>query len=68
MLSNDQNGFQENSAQFSNKYSAKEQKIFLSKLAICYKMYRYSVFHNSISPSKELYSKMALGKVGVSFP
>ena len=28
----------------------------------------YSVIHNSIAPSKELCSKMALGEVGVSFP
>ena len=29
---------------------------------------KYSVIHNSISPSKELCSKMAPGEVGVSFP
>ena len=29
---------------------------------------RYSVFHNFISPNKELCSKIALGKVGVSLP
>ena len=28
----------------------------------------YTVFHNFISPNKELCSKMALGKVGVSLP
>ena len=28
----------------------------------------YSVIHNSIAPSKELCSKMALGEVGVSLP
>ena len=31
-------------------------------------MLLYSVFHNFISPNKELCSKMALGKVGVSLP
>ena len=30
--------------------------------------YSYSVIHNSIAPSKELCSKMALGEVGVSLP
>ena len=29
---------------------------------------KYSVIHNSIAPSKELCSKMALGEVGVSLP
>ena len=28
----------------------------------------YSVIHNSIAPSKELYSKMALGEVSQSLP
>ena len=28
----------------------------------------YSVIHNSIAPSKELCSKMALGEVGLSLP
>ena len=28
----------------------------------------YSVIHDSIAPSKELCSKMALGEVGVSLP
>ena len=31
-------------------------------------LFLYSVSHNFIAPSKELYSKMDLGEVGVSLP
>ena len=32
------------------------------------RLFMYRVIHNSIAPSKELCSKMALGEVGVSLP
>ena len=46
--------------------------IKISTLNLCstylhiYYLSTYSVIHNSIAPSKELCSKMALGEVGVS--
>ena len=42
--------------------------IIILKVGLRWLLMMYSVTHNSIAPSKELCSKIALGEVGVSLP